>query len=144
MATASLADDVFSARIAGAALFDTAWNETPGLYSSVKYPLMSISRWPGALTKTLIEPFVPAGTTAALATSCPALKLSVDTTGCAPPVGHAVRNAFWNDPRRRDQREVQGVGLRTGGNARAVRGGVDVERPCRGVPDERRRTVGPR
>ncbi|HEU5249226.1 MAG TPA: hypothetical protein VFW15_04500 [Thermoanaerobaculia bacterium] len=42
---------------------------------------MSINKCPGALTKTLIEPAVPAGTTAAFASSWFALKFRVETTG---------------------------------------------------------------
>ena len=37
------------------------------------------------------EPLVPAGTIAALATTCPSMELSVDTVGNDSPVGHAVR-----------------------------------------------------
>jgi hypothetical protein len=59
---------------------------------------MSISRWPGALTNTLIEPDVPAGTMAALASSWFALKLSVETVGCYSPVGQAVRKALVKTP----------------------------------------------
>src|SRR5215467_5572244 len=44
-----------------------------------------------SVTKTLIDPPVPAGTIAAFATTVPVGSLSVDTNGCAEPVGHVVR-----------------------------------------------------
>jgi hypothetical protein len=67
-ATALSTVDVFSARIAGATLDDTAWNDTPGLYWSMKYPLMSMIRCvPDTPATTVTPPFVPAGTITALA-----------------------------------------------------------------------------
>src|SRR5271169_4349972 len=39
----------------------------------------------------LTAPLVPAGTIAAFATTLPSNEFSVDTLGCAAPVGHAVR-----------------------------------------------------
>lgn len=56
---------------------------------------MSMMRWAAALTKTLTEPPVPAGTTAALARSWLPSKLSVETVGCVAPAGQTVRKAFW-------------------------------------------------
>ncbi len=43
-------------------------------------------------TKREISPPLPAGTMAALAVTTPVEELSVETTGCACPVGHTVRN----------------------------------------------------
>jgi hypothetical protein len=45
------------------------------------------------VTKKLAAPDVPAGTSAAFATTRPANELSVETRGRGAPVGHAVRNA---------------------------------------------------
>src|SRR5690348_17245953 len=52
---------------------------------------MSITRFVSPVTKTLMDPFVPAGTIAAFATMSPASELRVDTSGLACPVGHTVR-----------------------------------------------------
>ena len=64
---------MFSPKIAAAALLETAWNDTPELYWSVKYPLMSMIRSaPDTPAITVTLPFVPAGTIAAFAIVCPA------------------------------------------------------------------------
>ncbi|MFN0165801.1 MAG: hypothetical protein ACKV22_05155 [Bryobacteraceae bacterium] len=52
---------------------------------------MSIITCAGSETKIEIEPFVPAGTAAALATICPWKAFNVDTIGRGVPVGQAVR-----------------------------------------------------
>jgi hypothetical protein len=38
-----------------------------------------------------MDPLLPAGTMAALATTCPANEFNVETTGWGVPVGHAVK-----------------------------------------------------
>ena len=43
------------------------------------------------MTNALIDPLTPAGTTAALVTTAPDKALSVQTSGCAVPVGPSVR-----------------------------------------------------
>src|SRR5271165_3801754 len=52
---------------------------------------MSMITWVLCNTNTSIDPLVPDGTIAALATTIPFGSLSVETTGCVFPVGHVVR-----------------------------------------------------
>jgi hypothetical protein len=56
-----------------------------------KYPFVSITKCEGLVTYAEISALVPAGTMAALAVTCPSGALSVETKGCATPVGHVVR-----------------------------------------------------
>src|SRR5436305_10389882 len=56
-----------------------------------KVPSRSTTTWVATEANTQIVPMVLAGTTAALATVSPALKLRFDTTGRAEPHGYAVR-----------------------------------------------------
>ena len=56
-----------------------------------KYPFTSIIKFVGSLTNTLMAPFSPAGTMAALATTFPWNEFSVETCGCGCPCGHVVR-----------------------------------------------------
>jgi hypothetical protein len=48
-------------------------------------------KWVALVAKLDTAPAVPAGTIAALATIGSSSALSVDTNGCAVPVGHNVR-----------------------------------------------------
>jgi hypothetical protein len=53
---------------------------------------MSMITCDGSVTYTEIEPLVPAGTTAALATMAPLYEFSVETLGRDTPAGHTLRN----------------------------------------------------
>src|ERR1017187_1118724 len=53
---------------------------------------MSMIRSVLSVAYTVIPPFTPAGTIAALDVTAPVSAFSVDTGGCAVPAGHAVRN----------------------------------------------------
>ncbi len=45
----------------------------------------------GSVTNTETDPLLPAGTRAALATTLPVQEFSVETPGCAAPVGQVLR-----------------------------------------------------
>ena len=61
-----------------------------------KYPLMSMIRFVGSETYTLIAPDAPAGTIGALATICPRRSFNLETTGCCWPAGQVLK--YSNDP----------------------------------------------
>jgi len=63
----------------------------PSVPIGAKYPLISITRLVLLLANTSIDPFVPAGTIAALAVTAPVNAFKLAATGRDCPVGHAVR-----------------------------------------------------
>jgi hypothetical protein len=52
---------------------------------------MSRIKWVLSVTNASTDPSVPAGTIAMFAVICPSKEFSVETSGCAEPVGQSVR-----------------------------------------------------
>src|ERR1700690_868429 len=66
----------------------SGWNvSSPAPPGCPKYPLMSRTTFAASVTNTETDPLLPAGTSAALATTFPIHEFSVETPGCADPVG---------------------------------------------------------
>jgi len=68
------------------------YSDNPPVPGGAKYPFTSIIKSVELLAYTSIEPFVPAGTIAALAVTVPVVELKFAVPGCVCPVGHAVTN----------------------------------------------------
>src|SRR5271157_1386731 len=67
------------------------YSDSPPTPGAAKYPLISITRSVGLVTKMAIAPLAPARTNAALATTVPVIEFRVETKGWGFPAGHVVR-----------------------------------------------------